>query len=264
MVLEFFKRYFVEPIYTGEGYNVYNTLAYGLLLGFGLLALERIMIRLKVKVDWRFLKALLPFLAFASFSRSLVDAQLFPRTAWLITPGIFFTTAILALASLVLALHLQRSRGIGYEKTMLSVGTLLLVYPAYVTLANVAYPHAGGEILALLVVSTAASYALLKSLNQLNPWVFAIFAGHMLDASATIVAVEYYGYFEEHVFEDWLINLVGTAYVLYPAKLVALGLILFVINTLVEKENRNFWYFAFFMLGFAPGLRDALTVMLIG
>jgi uncharacterized membrane protein len=264
MVVEFFKRYFVEPIYTGEGYNVYNTLVYGLLLGFGLIALEKIVIKLNLKVDRRFLKAILPFLAFASFSRSLVDAQLFPRTAWLITPGIFFTTALLALASLALALRMQRSRGIAYEKTMLALGIFLLAYPAYVALTNVTYLLAGAQILALFVVSTAASYALLKLVNQDNAWVFAVFAGHMLDASATIVGVEYYGYFEEHVFEDWLINLIGTAYVLYPLKLIAIGIIIWVINSLIEEENRNFWYFAFFVLGFAPGLRDAFTIMLIG
>lgn len=264
MVVEFFRRYFVEPIYTGEGYNVYNTLVYGLLLGFGLIALERIINRLGVKVDWRFLRASLPFLAFASFSRSLVDAGLLPRTAWLITPGIFFTTAILALASLTLALRLQRTRGISYDRTMLLLGGVALAYPAYVALTNVAYPVAGAQMLVLFALSSVASYSLLKLLNQNNPWILAVFLGHMLDASATIVGVEYYGYFEEHVFEDWLINLVGTAYVLFPLKYLAIGIIIWVINSLVEEENRNFWYFAFFVLGFAPGLRDAFTVMLIG
>ncbi len=264
MVVEFFRRYFVEPIYTGEGYNVYNTLVYGLLLGFGLIALERLMLRLGVRVDGRFFKATLPFLAFASFSRSLVDASLLPRTAWLITPGIFFTTTLLALASLVLALRVQRTRGTGYENTMLALGLLVLAYPAYLALANVAYPAAGAQIAVLTLLSTVASYALLKILRLENPWIFAVFAGHMLDASATIVGVEYYGYFEEHVFENWLINLVGTAYVLYPLKLIAIGIIIWVINSLVEEDSRNFWYFAFFVLGFAPGLRDAFTIMLRG
>ncbi len=264
MVVEFFKRYFVEPIYTGEGYNVYNTLVYGLLLGFGLIALEKIVIRLRIRIDWRFFRATIPFLAFASFSRSLVDASLLPRTAWLITPGIFFTTALLALSSLVVALRLQRSRGVDYDRTMLFLGMLVLAYPAYSALTNVAYLHAGAQIAILTVLSTVASYALLKLLKLENPWIFAVFAGHMLDASATIVGVEYYGYFEEHVFENWLINLVGTAYVLYPLKLIAIGIIIWVINSLIEEENRNFWYFAFFVLGFAPGLRDAFTIMLRG
>jgi len=263
MAVEFFRRYFVEPIYTGEGYNVYNTLVYGLLLGFGLIALERILTRLGVVVDWRFLRASLPFLAFAGFTRSLVDAELLPRTAWLITPGIFFTTALIALASLSLALILQRTRGIGYDRTMLLLGGIALVYPAYVAITNVAYPMAGVQMLVLFALSSVASYALMRIFNQNNPWILAVLLGHMLDASATIVAVEYYGYFEEHVFEDWLINLVGTAYVLFPLKYIAIGIIIWVINSLVE-ENRNFWYFAFFVLGFAPGLRDAFTVMLIG
>ncbi len=263
MVEEFFRRYFVEPIYTGEGYNVYNTLVYGLVLGFGLIALERIVVRLGVKVDWRFLRATLPFLAFAAFSRSLVDAELLPRTAWLITPGIFFTTAIIALGSLALALMLQRSLGVSYDRTMLVLGGAAVAYPAYVAISNVAYPFAGVQMGVLFVLSSLASYALMKMFNLNSPWILAVLLGHMLDASATIVAVEYYGYFEEHVFEDWLINLVGTAYVLYPLKWLAIGIIIWVINSLVE-ENRNFWYFAFFVLGFAPGLRDAFTVMLIG
>jgi len=90
----------------------------------------------------------------------------------------------------------------------------------------------------------------------------AVLIGHMLDASATIVAVEYLGYFEEHVFENWLIQAVGTAYVIYPAKAVALGAVFYAIRHWVE--NREFWYFAFFVLGFSPGLRDTLTILLLG
>jgi uncharacterized membrane protein len=43
-----------------------------------------------------------------------------------------------------------------------------------------------------------------------------------------------------------------------------LGIIIAVIHSFISEKARNFWYFAFLVLGFSPGLRDTLTIMLIG
>ncbi len=265
-LLDFISRYFIQPIYTGEGYNVYNTLVYGLALGIGILLVERLLLKLKIKVDSRFFIALLPFLIFASTSRSLVDASIFPRTAFLITPGIFITTTFLAAFSLLISLRLQKL-GPEFHKTMFALGSLFALYPLYKVFTSISYWMPFLQIAVLLPVSILIFIYAFERLgySQLkNPWIKAVFAGHLLDATATVVGVEYYGYFEEHVFEDWLINLVGTAYILYPLKLVVLIIIIYIINSVVEEENRNFWYLAFFILGFAPGLRDSFTIMLLG
>ncbi len=265
-ILDFISRYFIQPIYNGEGYNIYNTVVYGLVLGVGIILVEKLLIKLRIKVDFRFFIALLPFLIFASTSRSLVDASIFPRTALLITPGIFITTAFLAFFSLIVSLGLQK-RGIEYHKTMFALGSILTVYPIYKVFTSISHWKPLILISFLLLFSILIfmygferlGYSQLK-----NPWVKAVFAGHLLDATATIVGVTYYGFFEEHVFGNWLIHLTHTAYIIYPLKLVVLVIIIYIIDSMVEEKQRSYWYLAFFIIGFAPGLRDALTIMLLG
>lgn len=85
----------------------------------------------------------------------------------------------------------------------------------------------------------------------------------MLDASATFVGVNYFGYFEEHVVENFLIQFAGTALILFPFKIIVLFAAMSVVEKL-EKEAQEFWYLAIFILGFAPGIRDVLTILLLG
>lgn len=260
---EFLRRYFVEPIYTGEGYNVYNTIVYGLLLGVGILAVEKLLIKLKIRVDSRFFFSLFPFFVFASASRSLVDAGIFPKTALLITPGIFITTTALALLSLSLSRMLFGEK---FHTALFLMGSLSAIYPLFVAVTSIPDIKPIIQIIALFVASSLVFAFGMRHFYQdlKNPWVKAVFIAHMLDASATVVGVEYYNFFEEHVFENWLINLVDSAYVIFPLKLVVLFLIVKIIKMYVEEENRNFWYLAFFILGFSPGLRDTFTVALLG
>jgi len=261
---EFLSRYFIQPIYSGEGYNVYNTIAYGLLLGAGILGLERVISRLGLRVERRFLLALLPFMVFASASRSLVDAGIFPRSAWLITPGIFISTTAIAFASLFIALSSRRF--LPYHYTMLILGAPLALYPLYRALTSVYHWEPLLYMAGLLPLSILAFIFLLRRLGYRelgHDGVKAVFGAHMLDATATVVGVEYYGFFEEHVFEDWLIGIAGTAYIIYPLKLLVLVVVVEAIKNMVEGENRNYWYLVFFILGFAPGLRDTLTIILL-
>ena len=87
----------------------------------------------------------------------------------------------------------------------------------------------------------------------------------MFDASATVVAVEIYGYWEEHYIEGLIIESMGTSLILYPLKVLVLFTVIYAIQKILyEKNTINFWYLSIFILGFSPGLRDLLKIMLIG
>lgn len=259
-MIEFIQRYFIEPIYSGEGYNYYNTIVYGLLLGVGIILADDLLRKLKIDIDRRFAFGLFPFITLAAFLRSLVDAELLPRSFFLITPGIFITTFFIALISLLTAKYLERKQRIEYQKTMFAAGCVLLVYPVALVAQNVFAPIHFASIMALTVVSSLATFVIFKRLD-FGEWEKYIVPAHMLDASATFLAVEYLGYFEEHVFENLLIQIVGTALVIYPLKIIVLGIILVMLR---RMEGGTFWYFALVVLGYAPGLRDTLTIMLLG
>lgn len=275
-VVEFIRRYFIEPIY-GEGYNVYNTIVYGLLLGVGIIACYKLIERLRIKVDRFLLYALLPFLALASMLRALEDVRVLPKSAIFITPGIFITIFFIVVAALLISVAIERKKSVPYHKTMLYAGSLLCLYPALLFLKLFYALLAGGEsypyvslilILAAFSISTGTTIAAIQfsKISMLNnAWVYSIFAAHFLDASATFVGVEFYNYWEEHIFEYALINFAGTAAVLFPLKILVLLFAVFVINrAALPEQERNFWYIALFILGFSPGLRDTLKIMVLG
>lgn len=259
-MIEFIRRYFIDPIYSGEGYNVYNTIVYGLLLGVGIILADSLLRKLKVDIDRRFTFGLLPLITLAAVLRSLVDSEILPRSFLLITPGIFLTTFFIAVFSLLAAKYLERKKNIEYQKSMFAFGCVLLIYPVVLVLQNVIAPVHFASIIALTAVSSGATFVIFKRLD-FNGWGKYIIPAHMLDASATFLAVEYLGYFEEHVFENLLIGMVGTALIIYPLKIIVLGIILTVLK---RMEGGAFWYFALVVLGYAPGLRDTLTILLLG
>ena len=259
-MFEFIERYFIEPIYSGEGYNVYNTVVYGLLLGVGIILTEDILKKFKITIDGRFAFALLPFLTLAAIMRSLVDASIIGKSFFFITPGIFLTTFTVALFTLLTAKYIERTRGIDYTSSMFVTGIVLLIYPVALVIQNVMAPIHFISIAALTVVSSWISILLFRELD-IGKWGNYIIPAHMLDASATVLAVEYLGYFEEHVFEDFLIQITGTAFVIFPLKVVVLAIVFLALK---KMEAGPFWYFALIILGYAPGLRDTLTIVLVG
>jgi uncharacterized membrane protein len=266
-MVEFIEKYFIEPIYTGTGYNVVNTVVYGLLLGAGILLCYKIIERFKIKIDGKFLLGLLPFLALGSVLRALEDAMLLPKSALFITPGIFFTIFTVVILALLIAVFL-RDRGLAFHTTLGSIGLLLLLYPALLISRNILIYS---PLLFVILASALSTALLIGAVNYLNiaymkgRWVSGIIAAHMLDASATVVGVELYGYWEEHYFEGALIDILGTGLIIYPLKVTVLFIVVYIIQKALEEENAvKFWYLALFILGFSPGLRDLLKIMLIG
>lgn len=261
MKFELFRKYFIDPIYDGTGYNAVNTIVYGLLLGAGIIFCYRLLEKLRVKMDDRFFIALLPFIILGAFLRALEDARLLPKSALFITPGIFFTAFAVAFTALIISLLLQSK--IEYHRTLPALGCVLLIYPALLSLKNIYTFKPLLYVAAVFAISCAFVLTALRFYTS-NTWIHAAFAAHMLDASATVVGVEFFGYWEEHIFERMLIEKLGTAFVLFPLKVGVLLLAIYAAQKFLDKKAAKFWYFALFVLGFAPGLRDLLKIMLLG
>jgi uncharacterized membrane protein len=266
-MFEFLRKYFIEPIYTGTGYNVVNTLVYGLLLGVGILLCYRIIQRFGIRINGAFLLGLLPFLALGSILRALEDAEVLPKSAFLITPGIFITIFVVTVLALGVAVLLKRT-GTPPHLSLGLIGVILLLYPVSLLLKSVSVFSPLLYVLPALGISTAAVIGVIRLLNieYMNTlWVYAIVAAHMLDASATVVGVELYGYWEEHYFEGLIIDILGSGLIIYPLKVIVLFAVVYIIQRSLEEDNAvKFWYLALFILGFSPGLRDLLKIMLVG
>jgi len=86
---------------------------------------------------------------------------------------------------------------------------------------------------------------------------------HMLDASSTYLGVDWFGYYEKHVVPTFLIDLAGTAVVMYPLKLIVLLPALFMIDKAIDDRSlRNLTKLALITLGLAPAVRNTLRLAL--
>ncbi len=95
-----------------------------------------------------------------------------------------------------------------------------------------------------------------------------ILGGHMLDASATYVGIDHYGYIEKHKLPTILIEYSGTAAVMYPLKILFIIPALYLMDVVMGGETRRDIHMmalvklTILILGFAPGSRDLLRLML--
>jgi uncharacterized membrane protein len=85
----------------------------------------------------------------------------------------------------------------------------------------------------------------------------------MLDASSTYIGVDWFGYYEKHVVPTYLIDLTGTASIMYPLKLLVLLPLLSIIDKYIEdKSLLNLTKLALIVLGLAPAIRNTLRLTL--
>ena len=110
-------------------------------------------------------------------------------------------------------------------------------------------------LISLPFILLSKKWSLLKDKFNLS-----ILLAHLLDAS-TFIAVDYYGYAEQHVLPNALTQLADTAIIMYPLKIAVILPALYVIDTYVEDRTiRNMLKLAIFILGLAPGLRNFLSL----
>ncbi|MBD3388270.1 MAG: DUF63 family protein [Candidatus Altiarchaeales archaeon] len=269
---DFVMEYFLSP-----GYNIVNTLTYGVVLG--LLVFKFVIPFLKPRVkkfDLRFLLMLVPYVVYGSTLRELVDQDLglyaghteYPANYMLVSPGIFFTMFAVTLAILLVGLVLQKRFGWDYRLFVGGVGSLMVLYNLTLIVPNISNLPAFLNVLVFFTISAAFLYALklLLRLDYLGlEGNFYIALVHLFDASTTFVGIDLLGHVEKHVVPTFFIELTGTAAVMYPLKIILVLLALHVIDDEVRDDEftRRFVKFVVVVLGAGPGLRNA-TLLLMG
>jgi len=104
------------------------------------------------------------------------------------------------------------------------------------------------------------NFALLK--DRVNALVLD---GQLLDATATSFGLTFLPYAEKHVLPNFLIEATGTAFVMYPLKLVVTIPVLFIIDQYLKGESKNLIglvKLAILTVGLAPAIRDILRMSL--
>ena len=282
--MDFLGEYFLNPILSNGWFNPVNSIAYGIVLVVAVYFVFRLLKRMRIRIDRHFLYAILPFVLWGSSTRVLHDAAYYGALKGAIgefyslpvfpTPGSYFITFTLALAVLLLSLALQKYAGFAYWKTMLAIGVVLdainfVLMPAFNMIPVAMILGITALWTALFVLLWKFSEKAVKAGSKIfHPFkaVFTqqnsvILSSHMLDASATFVALAFFGYAEQHPLPRFLIDLSNPA-AMFLLKLAVLIPVLYIIDRYAEKgEFKSFLKIVILILGLAPGLRDMIRLM---
>ena len=242
-----------------SGYTVFNTVVYTLILLVFVLAIIK-MFR-KIEIDpISIMFSLIPFIFLGSSTRALVDNGIFPKTVFLITPGLYILVGLATIASLLFSVFLYNRKNLDYRITLFLIGIVLIIpnlfFIPHVNLVPIFY------VLAIWIFTTliffALSYFIPFFKDKIN---LSILSAHLFDASSTFVAVEFFNYSEQHVLANALYQQFHTSLTMFPMKIIVIVAVLWIIDQYFDDETiKSLLKLTVFVLGLAPGLRNILTL----
>ncbi|MFQ5888398.1 MAG: DUF63 family protein [Candidatus Hydrothermarchaeales archaeon] len=251
---------------------VYTPLDYaiGLAILFFIMWLASRYLFTAIEFDRYLVFAMAPVIVFGVAVRVLADAGVFVKSElWSVTPGIYITATAFGIFIIGAGKAVEKTRNIPYWKTAFVAGSFGAIYFSYLLFLQMKNPYLPLRPFLLAFILTYFIYILSNFSKRTR--IFrarenaAIIFAHMLDGSATFIGIDYFGFSEEHILPEYLINAAGTASVMIPLKIVViLGALYLLDRWKEEEEGSDLYYkmikFVFFIFGFGPGLRDALLL----
>ncbi|MFA5415209.1 MAG: DUF63 family protein [Methanoregula sp.] len=286
MISDFIYKYYIDPIRYGQPYNIVDTLTYAIILVLGVYLLYRWMSQstwlsdIGLKIDAPFILATLPYVVLGGVLRVVQDTGMITGDFQflLVTPLIYFVLFFFTLAMIFLARYLQVQGLIQNFRSFYALIGCMSVFTVALVLLAWGMNHNGIDVFVLTIIPLMAITAtvliwacmryILKWTYVTDPLYCALIFGHMLDASATSYGIDLHPavqYVEQHVVGSNLINLTGTAFVMFPLKLVVLFPAIYIMQLFRKEANPAFWHLvllAMIVVGFAPGIRDMTRMVL--
>ncbi len=274
----FIYDYYIAPIWSHTGYNIINTITYAAIALLAIYVIHKA-IKGRVTVDGDFIKGVLAFVLFGStmrvvtdsiesgvfqpvspFHEFVLDSHIWDYGYLTVTPGIYLVTAALLLISMAVLHRIKKMELLGYIGLALWLPHLLLLIP-FMDYAVFA--------IAILILAAIPAYA---ALRHFKDWVLAgIVAGHALDGAATFFVIDFFSqiagiqYFEQHVLSAAIGGLFGTYFTFYLLKVaIAFAAAYVLTKEKMDKEEKYYVALVLMILGFAPGIRDVLRMVIGG
>ncbi|MEA1985592.1 MAG: DUF63 family protein [Euryarchaeota archaeon] len=272
-ILQFINRYYLDPIFQDSGYNPVNTITWALILGICVFGVVRLMRKLDVEVDDHFIYSVIPFVLAGSSLRVLEDAGVFtaPLSYLFITPNIYFVVFAVTLVCLVLSRWTYvLGKVADWHRPFALSGMAWFICNISVLLyvEDISRPFilmfiiSIGTLLAGIIYLISKYAGLSMLTDRLN---FVIVWAHLLDASSTVAGVDMLGYYEKHVVPSYLIELTGTAMVMYPLKLAIFIPVLYILDSQFNDDEealslRTFVKMVIIILGLSPACRNTIRM----
>lgn len=257
-----------------SGYTVFNTVVYTLILAIFVLAIIKMFKKLEID-PISIIYSIIPFIFLGSSTRALVDNGFYPKTVFLITPGLYILVGLITIASFLFSIYLFNKMEIDYRHTLFFLGIIFsvpnIILFSKLNFMSIIYVLFTWILASLIFMAIAFLVLYVKNNNSYNAIEkivkhkinFSIVLAHLFDASTTYVAVEYFNYSEQHVLPNALNQLFDTYLTLFPMKIIVIVAVLYIIDQYFEDQTiKNLLKLTVFVLGLAPGLRNILTMAL--
>jgi uncharacterized membrane protein len=275
----YIDKYYISGIIYDTSYNIVDTLTYAIVLGISLFWVLKLLGKLKVEIDTRFLISITPYVIVGSSLRVLEDSKFFtpPLKYLFVTPLIYFFMFAVTISMLAVAMDLERKGKIrAYHKLFGYAGAtwaffniaMLIVYDGIVN------PIPAAAILFLGITITGIIYFISRKINfrlltdKVN---ISILFTHLLDASSTFIGMDWLNYYEKHVVPTFFIDLAGKftshpSIVMYPLKLIVFIPVLYMLDNDFEGEKEKkligLMKLTILVLGLSPAVRNTLRIMM--
>jgi uncharacterized membrane protein len=260
-------KYYIYPIIYDTSYNPVDTITWAIVLGLAILGLIKLFKRLDLKMNDKLVICTIPYILAGASLRVFEDAELLnaPWKYLLITPLIFFLVFFITVIALLLC---KKVIGEDYYRVYAAIG-LIWTCLNLAALSTIGFRNAW-VVLAVFFLGSSMT-AILLLLRRGFPWLgfldnrlnMMIVYAHMLDASSTYIGVDWFDYYEKHVVPTFLINITGSAAIMFPLKLLILLPVLSLIDkSLEDRSFINLIKLTLIVLGLAPAVRNTLRLSL--
>ena len=191
----------------------------------------------------------------------------------LITPNIYFLVFAVTIVCLWLSIRLQKAGLVKDFHVIFAGFGLVWFFANLIILLHFENIVAAYVPLFVIGAGTGLTFAFylvarhFKSSIFTDPLNLSILLVHLMDASSTYIGVDKLGYYEKHVVPSYLIELTGTALVMYPLKLIIFIGVLYVLDTQFEDDERSqnlkmLIKMVILILGLSPATRNTIRMML--
>jgi uncharacterized membrane protein len=280
MISDFIYKYYIDPVRYEQPYNAVETITYALILIVALYLIYYWFKRANISIDGPFVLATLPYVILGGVLRVVQDTHMITSDLQflLVTPPIYILLFFYAVIILFLSKYLQEQ---GFCKNYLKLyggAGLFTSFCVVLLLASWGMTHTRIDLFVLAIiplmalVASALIFAIMRYALKweyvCDPLYITLIFGQLLDASATSYGIDLHPsikYIEQHVVGSFLIDWTGTAFVMFPLKLLVLFPAIYIMELYRKEANPAFWHLvllAMITVGLAPGIRDMTRMVL--
>lgn len=258
----FINTYYIEPIIYKTGYNIFNTLTYGIIFALVIYGIYKLLKKYDVKIDMHFIIGVIPYIFLASVWHVLEDAAII-HTYLFITPLLPMIVFALTLGLLWFSKKLKKYTKQDYWKTWGLFGTALVL----ISLIPFEFTnfYGGGIILGIFLIFVIGITGI-KKLTRLKDSYFlsninlSVLYAHIFDATTTFATLQFFPkYTEQHVLANFFIDILGPIG-MYVLKIPVILLVIYLLGR-KETEETTFVKLAIIILGLGPGFRNLLRLI---